>query len=209
MKPYHPAQKAFARELRSHQTDAEQQLWHRLRRKQLHGLQFYRQKPIGPYIVDFYCAAARLVIELDGSQHFEPGHQSRDQQRDAYLAGQDLLVLRFDNLQVLKETDAVIQVVLQTLETRIPPAPLLQRGVQTSASTSSITPSVATSVPPPFEKGSREIHATTHPFAKGSRETRATTPPFAKGGPGGICSGDPHLAEVQNISSALPPENQP
>lgn len=183
MKPYAPAQKAFARELRSHQTDAEQQLWNRLRRKQLHGLQFYRQKPIGPYIVDFYCAAARLVIELDGSQHFEPEHQSTDQQRDAFLAQQGLLVLRFDNLQALKETDAVIQVVLRTLETRIPPAPLLQRGVQTSAATSSITttPSAATSVPPPF----------------------------AKGGPGGICSDAPHLAEVQNPASALPPENQP
>lgn len=195
MNPYPPAQKAFARELRSHQTDAEQQLWHRLRRKQLHGLQFYRQKPIGPYIVDFYCAAARLVIELDGSQHFEPAHQSKDQQRDAYLAQQGLLVLRFDNLQVLKETDAVIQVVLRTLETRIPPAPLLQRGVQTSAETSSITSSVTNSVPPPSVKGSREV--------------RDATPLFAKGGLGGICSGGPHLAKVQNTASALPPEDQP
>ncbi|MFU2489787.1 DUF559 domain-containing protein [Thauera sp. WH-1] len=237
MNPYPPAQKAFARELRSHQTDAEQQLWHRLRRKQLHGLQFYRQKPIGPYIVDFYCAAARLVIELDGSQHFEPAHQSRDQHRDAFLAQQGLLVLRFDNLQALKETDAVIQVVSQTLETRIPPAPLLQRGVQTSAVTASITPSVTTSVPPPsvkgsrevrdatppfakgsretrdttppFEKGSRETRDTTPPFAKGSRETRDTTPPFAKGGPGGICSGDPYRTEAQDTSPALPPEGQP
>lgn len=191
MKPYAPAQKAFARELRSHQTDAEQQLWHRLRRKQLHGLQFYRQKPIGPYIVDFYCAAARLVIELDGSQHFEPAHQSRDQHRDAYLAQQGLLVLRFDNLQALKETDGVIQVVLQTLETRIPPAPLLQRGVQTCAGTSSVTTTYSQATTPPVISPPPE------------------TPPFAKGGLGGICSGAPPLVEVENTSSALPLEDQP
>lgn len=200
MKPYPPAQKAFARELRSHQTDAEQQLWHRLRRKQLHGLQFYRQKPIGPYIVDFYCAAARLVIELDGSQHFEPAHRSRDQQRDAYLAQQDLMVLRFDNLQVLKETEAVIQLIHRTLETRIPPAPLLQRGVQTCAATSSVT-----STPTPIPSPAASPASATPP----SVTPDSATPPFAEGGPGGICSGDPYLVEVQNTSPALPLEDQP
>ena len=52
---------------------------------------------LGPYIVDFYCAAAHLVVEIDGGQHFEPEHQREDRQRDAYLAGLGLRVLRFDN----------------------------------------------------------------------------------------------------------------
>jgi len=175
MKPYQPDQKAFARELRSHQTDAEQRLWHHLRRKQLLGLQFYRQKPIGPYIADFYCAAARLVIELDGGQHFEPAHQAKDQQRDNYLSQLGLLVLRFDNLQALKETEAVLQMIHQTLETRIPPTPLLQRGERPTATvpTAKDTPST-----PSFSKDT----PSTPSFAKDA----SPPPPFAKGGPGGI-----------------------
>ena len=58
-------------------TDAERMLWQRLRRKQIHGLQFYRQKPLLSYIVDFYCPQAALVIELDGSQHLESGGRQR------------------------------------------------------------------------------------------------------------------------------------
>lgn len=146
MKPYPSAQKAFARELRNNLTDAEQHLWQRLRRKQIHGQPFYRQKPIGPYIVDFYSASARLVIELDGSQHFEPEHQFKDQQRDAALAAMGLHVLRFDNLQVLKETEAVVQVIGETVQQR----------------TSLIPPS------PPFAKGGDPLSDTTiPPFAKG------------------------------------------
>ena len=118
MKPYPSAQKAFARELRNNLTDAEQHLWQRLRRKQIHGQPFYRQKPIGPYIVDFYSASARLVIELDGGQHFEPEHQTKDRQRDAALAAMGLHVLRFDNLQVLKETEAVLQVIGEAVQQR-------------------------------------------------------------------------------------------
>src|SRR4051794_4161542 len=63
--------KPIARLLRREMTDAEQRLWFRLRRKQLEGVQFYRQKPIGPYIVDFFAPTIDLVIEVDGSQHFE------------------------------------------------------------------------------------------------------------------------------------------
>ncbi|OGT98758.1 MAG: endonuclease [Geobacteraceae bacterium GWB2_52_12] len=97
-----------SRELRSAMTEAERKLWSFLRGKQIFGIQFYRQKPIGPYIVDFYAPAARLVIELDGSQHFEPDHARRDAARDASLATQGLLVLRFDNRQALIETAAVV-----------------------------------------------------------------------------------------------------
>lgn len=104
-------------------TDAEQKLWSQLRRRQILGIQFYRQKPLGPFIVDFYAPAAMLVIELDGIQHQEPDHARRDAERDACLAGQGLLVLRFDNRQALLETEAVINEILRVCEERqIPPA---------------------------------------------------------------------------------------
>lgn len=111
MKRYNPKLKDNSRALRTNMTDAEQALWHRVRRKQIRGVQFYRQKPLLSFIVDFYCPAAKLVIELDGSQHFETEHQAKDQGRDAALAGLGLYVLRFDNRQVLLETDAVLNVI--------------------------------------------------------------------------------------------------
>lgn len=115
MLTYRPALKSNARKLRSDMTDAEQLLWEKLRRKQLHGVQFYRQKPIGPYIVDFYAPATALAVEIDGSQHLETDAVKRDATRDEYLTKQGLQVLRFDNLQVLKETDAVLNVIDATV----------------------------------------------------------------------------------------------
>jgi very-short-patch-repair endonuclease len=82
---YNPRLKGRARSLRANLTDAEQRLWARLRRKQILGVQFYRQKPIGNYIADFYAPAARLVVEIDGSQHFEPLQVEFDRRRTAYL----------------------------------------------------------------------------------------------------------------------------
>ena len=70
MQPYNKNLKQPSRDLRNNMTDAEQLLWQRLRRKQILGLQFYRQKPILNFIVDFYCPAASLVIECDGGQHY-------------------------------------------------------------------------------------------------------------------------------------------
>ena len=67
-------------------TNAERMLWSKLRRKQVLGIQFYRQKPIGNYIVDFYAPSAKLVVEVDGSQHLEPDHVEQDRRRDRYLA---------------------------------------------------------------------------------------------------------------------------
>jgi len=128
MRPYDPILKRNARALRSSLTDAEQLLWSRLRRKQLLGVQFYRQKPIGPYIVDFYCAVAKLVIEIDGGQHFEEAHRRRDQKRDADLRASGLTVLRFDNLQVLKETEIVMEAIYRAVEQRIPPSPPFAKG---------------------------------------------------------------------------------
>ena len=79
-----------------------------LRRKQIHGIPFYRQRPIGDFIVDFYSPRARLVIEVDGGQHWETLHRERDQSRDRELRRKGLTVLRFSNLDVLQQIDAVV-----------------------------------------------------------------------------------------------------
>lgn len=111
MLKYRPGLKYRGRELRSNMTDAEQKLWFHLRRKQIEGIQFYRQRPVGSYIVDFLAPAANLVIEIDGSQHAEPQHMEYDAKRSAFLTSTGLRVLRFDNLQILTETSAVLQAI--------------------------------------------------------------------------------------------------
>ncbi len=136
MQPYRKDLKPYARNLRAAMTEAEQHLWRRLRGKQIGGVQFYRQKPLLSFIVDFYCPAAKLVIEVDGSQHFDDAAKTKDGERDAQLASIGLHVLRFDDRQVLQETENVLGVIFEWGgETGIPPgprnppsAPLLQRG---------------------------------------------------------------------------------
>jgi very-short-patch-repair endonuclease len=118
MLKYHSILKRYARKLRTETPESEQALWWRLRGKQLLAVQFYRQKPIGNYIVDFYAPKAKLVVEVDGSQHLEGPQALEDAQRDAYLAGQGLLVLRVSNLQVLQELDAVVAVIFQEVNNR-------------------------------------------------------------------------------------------
>jgi very-short-patch-repair endonuclease len=100
--------KPYSRDLRTNATDAERALWHRLRRKQIEGVQFYRQKPLASYIVDFYAPAAHLVVEIDGSQHFTEQGRAADALRDATLVRMGLRVLRFDDRQVLLELEAVV-----------------------------------------------------------------------------------------------------
>ncbi len=117
----------LARGLRRRMTDAEQSLWRRLRNDQL-GVRFYRQKPLGPYIVDFYSFQARLVIELDGSQHGDdPSIRKQDESRDAWLCSRGLRVLRFNDRQALTETQAVMEVIFREVEAgrlgKIPPGP--------------------------------------------------------------------------------------
>ena len=113
MLKYNRNLKQNARRLRAEMTDSERMLWSRLRGKRIRGVQFYRQKPIGNYIVDFYAPKAKLVVEVDGSQHVDLAHAQKDAQRDAYLMGQRLRVLRFGNLQVLQELDAVVDVIFR------------------------------------------------------------------------------------------------
>jgi very-short-patch-repair endonuclease len=116
---YNSNLKANARQLRQNLTDGELSLWRRLRGKQLAGVQFYRQKPIGGYIVDFYAPKAKLVIEIDGSQHLEAPHAEKDRERDECLGRLGLMVLRINSRQVLKETEAVLELIYQTMAKRL------------------------------------------------------------------------------------------
>jgi very-short-patch-repair endonuclease len=116
MLPYNRRLKIKARSLRTKPTDAKLHLWQRLRRKQILGVQFYRQKPIANYIADFYAPAAKLVVALDGAQHLEPGQSKYDAQRNRDLEQQGLKVLRFDDRQVLLQTEAVLETIFQAMK---------------------------------------------------------------------------------------------
>jgi len=94
-------------------TEAERILWSKLRRKQLKNMQFYRQKVIGNYIVDFYCHQANLIVEVDGGQHYSQTGMESDKSRDNYLNSLDLKVLRFTNNDVLRNIDGVVQRILE------------------------------------------------------------------------------------------------
>ena len=120
MKAYNKNLKQASRDLRNNMTEAEKLLWSKLRDKQILGLQFYRQKPILNYIVDFYCPAANLVIECDGSQHYTEEGLEADQIRDEALAQLELRVLRFDNGQVMGQIDVVVEQIFQVIQNKSP-----------------------------------------------------------------------------------------
>ena len=109
----------FAKQLRRNLTDAERVLWRHLRAHRFQGQKFRRQQPLGPYILDFVHFGARLVIEADGGQHAE---SPNDAVRDAWLAREGFRVLRFWNDQIFKDTEAVLESILQAL-TEAPPSP--------------------------------------------------------------------------------------
>ena len=113
-----------AKELRQKLTPAEQMLWQCLRANQLHGTKFRRQHNIGQYIVDFYCHAAKLVIELDGGIH--ELQKDRDSDRDTYLKANGLQVLRFQNEEITQNLPQVLQTITNHLFLFLPsPAPIL------------------------------------------------------------------------------------
>jgi very-short-patch-repair endonuclease len=103
----------YARELRNNVTSAEKHLWQRLRRRQVNGFKFRRQRPIGRYICDFVCLEASLIVEVDGSQHVIDAPY--DANRDAFLRKSGFRVLRFWNEDVLRETDGVLETIFQAL----------------------------------------------------------------------------------------------
>ena len=105
----------FARLLRNKQTPGEKMLWKKLRNRRFYGLKMRRQVPIGPFIVDFLCAEKRLVIEIDGDSHFEPGAGERDESREAYLRSREFTVLRFGERQVAESLDSVLATIGEAL----------------------------------------------------------------------------------------------
>jgi very-short-patch-repair endonuclease len=117
-------------ELRHRLTETEQRLWRHLKLRQLLGFKFRRQVPIGPYIADFSCVEAKLIVELDGGQHVESAHDIR---RSAYLETQGFRVLRFWNDQVFKETDAVLELIAAFLRPHPSLPPQAGEGDQTNA----------------------------------------------------------------------------
>ena len=103
---YNPKLKQLARNLRNHSTLSEVLLWVRLKGRQRLGFKFSRQKPIGNYIVDFFCLKLKLVIEIDGESHFE--NEKSDAEKQAFLEFIGLTVLRFDDDQVKQDLDGVL-----------------------------------------------------------------------------------------------------
>ncbi len=114
----HPAILARAREMRHPQTVAETTLWHVLRNRQI-GFKFRRQHPIERFIIDFYCAEAKLLIEVDGETHCQPGQEEYDKVRTEYLEELGYKVIRFSNNDVRYNIGAVANEILQTIEIRI------------------------------------------------------------------------------------------
>ena len=102
-----------ARTMRANATEAEQKLWSRLRKRQLCGFQFRRQYSIGPYFADFFCLKAKLVIEVDGSQHEDQKEQ--DERRSAFLRASGYRVLRFWNFEVMSDVDSVVERIAEVL----------------------------------------------------------------------------------------------
>lgn len=105
--------KDYARGLRKTMTKEERHLWYDCLR--LCPVKFYRQRVIGSYIVDFYCASIKLAIELDGSQHYDPAEQEKDARRTAYLNSLGIEVLRFSNREVMQSFDGVCQAIEQKI----------------------------------------------------------------------------------------------
>lgn len=97
----------FARQLRKEMTKEERHLWYDFLRS--YPIRFSRQKVLGKYIVDFYSAKAKLVIELDGSQHFEKENMDYDEERTAFLEGYGLRVLRIPNIEVTRNFHGVCE----------------------------------------------------------------------------------------------------
>lgn len=106
---------AFARKLRREQTDVERKLWFALRDRRFHGFKFRRQQPIGPYIADFVCFEAKLVIELDGDQHGLATSERYDHARTKRLEADDFRVIRFWNHELIENFDGVLDAIALAL----------------------------------------------------------------------------------------------
>ena len=109
-----------AKSLRKDLTPAEDFLWQALRNRGIENFKFRRQHPVGPFIVDFFCNAAELVVEVDGGIHDVPKVKEYDEQRETYLKSLGLTVLRFRNEEVLMNIDVVLGKIGEYLKGRLP-----------------------------------------------------------------------------------------
>ena len=107
----------MARNLRKEMTREERKLWYQFLRS--YPIRFYRQKILGRAIADFYCAKAKLVIELDGSQHYEESNLLKDAKRSAFLSGYDIEVLRIPNNQVMQNFEGVCTFIDESVKQRV------------------------------------------------------------------------------------------
>ena len=119
--------KDFRRGLRRHATLAERRLWQILRDRRLGGLKFRRQHSVGPYVLDFYCHAARLAVEVDGSVHDDPARAEYDARRTRALTADGIRVVQCVNDEVSRQPDVVAASILEAVATSAPhPVPLPQ-----------------------------------------------------------------------------------
>jgi very-short-patch-repair endonuclease len=144
-----------AHRLRRNTTDAERNLWRHLRRLDLDGSHFRRQVPIGPYIADFACMAARLLIEIDGSQHGEDRKKVHDETRARWLEKEGYRVLRFWNNDITKNIDGVMDAVYAALHGSLSaePVPLKHRRRRRRGSSHLPTPARDARRPSPCRGG--------------------------------------------------------
>ena len=122
------SQRSQAKTLRRRMTDAERKMWHATKAHRLAGVQFRRQVPLGPYIVDFVSHSARIVVEIDGGQHFSDQGRARDKLRDEWLISQGYRVLRFSNIEVLKNIDGVLKKLTDVVSDSTPLPALPHKG---------------------------------------------------------------------------------
>ncbi len=128
--PYNKKLKEFSRDLRSHSTLSEILLWQKLRSSQFRGYAFNRQKPLGNYIVDFYCLKLDLVIEIDGNSHFFEESVVEDQERQKVIERMGLNFLRFSDLEVKRSMPSVLEEIgyfiddFEGIMAKNPPCPL-------------------------------------------------------------------------------------
>ena len=150
---------ANARRLRRDMSLPEVQLWDCLRGQKLDGLRFRRQHPIGPFVLDFFCASSRLCVEVDGSQHDHPGQIESDARRDRWLSKQGIRVLRVEASDVLDRhsVDGVLRMIAEA--------------AKASPSSRETPPPPPSAVPLPRERG-RISAASMTPAANADAEDR-------------------------------------
>jgi very-short-patch-repair endonuclease len=111
-----PKQKRLRKHLRNAATDAERLLWSSLKGSQLLGYKFRRQQGIGQYVVDFYCPAKKVAIEIDGATHWTEQEQTRDRERQCYIEALGIRVLRFTNNDIYTNKDGVLNMIFAVLD---------------------------------------------------------------------------------------------